>query len=82
MSKFLEHTPKSFEKNNFIIFCTHVQIAVIIKRLLIMISNNELYLLICQFIVCFITIILLNIIIELLKKIFPKAVKIVSGGRC
>ena len=81
-SKLLEKNPKSFMKNNFIIYCTHFQLAVVIKRLfMIIFGTNEWLLLVYQLVTCFMVVCIINIFIKLGKKICPKFIMFISGGR-
>lgn len=68
--------------NSFIIYCTHAEVAVLIKRILLLfMGNNPIVLFLLKFIVCFLTIIIINYVILLIKTICPKLINIISGGR-
>lgn len=81
-NKTLSKKSPRIASNSFIIYCTHAEVCVLIKRILLLfIPNNPLILFFLKFMVCFLTIIIIYYIIELMKKVSPKFIGIISGGR-
>lgn len=77
-----EREPCKFAKYSFLIYCTHYAINVVIKRIIIIIlGNNPLFILILRLITCTITVIVISLIANFIKKIFPKFYNIITGSR-
>lgn len=78
----LSNAPNKYAKYTFFTFCVHNWICVITKRLTIMVfGNSALTCFIMQFPTWIISIVLIIIIINIMKKVSPKLLLILNGSR-
>lgn len=81
-NKLFEKRPINIAKYSFFIYCSHYAVNVILKRLtILLIGNNPLLMLPLRFVTCLVTILFIYAIALFLKKLFPKFLNILLGGR-
>lgn len=81
-NKYVERQPPSIAKYSFFIYCTHYNIAIALKRILILFfGTNPMLLLFFQFLTCGFTIFIIIFIFKIINKLFPKCTKLILGGR-
>lgn len=69
-------------KYTFLIFCIHGNLLQIVRKMLVIILGNNVFVLIgIRFLTAFITISIIILLFKFLSKICPKLVSILSGGR-